>query len=123
MRREILYNEKGGKIGVDTMMGFGGLGMGLGSLPMLSDATTRSISAENPAGEKGKGGMAVPNPDDPNLPNSAAALYLGQGWKVRPFQPVPAGQTVTLMDVAGPGVIQYIWMAVAKRPDVKQYGR
>ncbi len=27
------------------------------------------------------------------------------------------------MDVEGPGVIQHIWFAVAKRPDVKRYGR
>lgn len=31
---------------------FNGLGLGLGNLPMLSKAKTRSISAENPTGEK-----------------------------------------------------------------------
>ncbi|MEI7836386.1 MAG: hypothetical protein WCK05_08230 [Planctomycetota bacterium] len=30
------------------------------SLPLLTQARTRSISAENPTGEPGKGGMAVP---------------------------------------------------------------
>ena len=30
---------------------------GLGSLPLMSDAQTRSISPENPTGEKGKGAM------------------------------------------------------------------
>jgi hypothetical protein len=89
---------------------FGGLQPGLGGLPLITDARTRSISAENPTGEKGKGGMAIPNPADPNLPHSAAAVDLGQGWKVRPFLTVKAGETVTLMDVAGPGVIQHIWL-------------
>jgi hypothetical protein len=36
-----------------------GLGLNLGSLSRLSHAKTRSISAENFTGEKGKGGMAV----------------------------------------------------------------
>ena len=37
---------------------FNGLGLHLGNLSRLSNAQTRSISAENPTGEKGKGGMA-----------------------------------------------------------------
>ncbi len=41
------------------MNGFNGLGLGMGNLARLSDAETRSISAENPTGEKGKGGMAT----------------------------------------------------------------
>jgi hypothetical protein len=89
---------------------FGSLQPGLGTLSMLDQGRTRSVTAENPTGEKGKGGMAVPNPADPNLPHSAAATELGQGWKVRPFLRVKAGETVTLMDVAGPGVIQHIWL-------------
>ena len=99
------------KKGATKMNDFRGLGLGLGALPLLSSAVTRSISAENPTGEKGKGGMAVPNPDDPDLPHSGAALNLGQGWKVRPFLKPKAGETVTLMDTDGPGVIQHIWMA------------
>ncbi|MHC4983197.1 MAG: glycoside hydrolase family 172 protein [Planctomycetota bacterium] len=95
------------------MNNFDGLGFGLGTLPLLSDAVTRSISAENPTGEKGQGGMAIPNPEDPDLPHSAAATDLGQGWKVRPFLKPKAGQTVTLMDTDGPGVIQHVWMTTA----------
>jgi len=87
-----------------------GLNFGLGALPFLSDERTRSISAENPTGEKGKGGMAIPSPEDPDLPHSRAAIDLGQGWKVRPFLKPKAGETVTLMDVDGPGVIQHIWI-------------
>ncbi len=39
-----------------------------------------------------------------------AADDLGQGWKVRPFIRVNAGETAVLMDVAGPGIIQHIWL-------------
>ena len=35
---------------------------------------------------------------------------LGQGWKVRPFIRINARETATLMDVAGSGTIQHIWM-------------
>jgi hypothetical protein len=84
---------------------------GLSSLPLLTDARTRSVSAENPTGEPGKGGMAIPNPAEPKPAASArAADDLGQGWKVRPFLRINAGETATLMDVDGPGVIQHIWL-------------
>jgi hypothetical protein len=88
---------------------------GLGSLPQLSqDARSRMVSPENPTGEEGKGGMAIPNPSDPDLPFSAAAADLGRGWKVRPFIKVPAHTTVTIMDVSGPGAIEHIWMATSR---------
>jgi len=84
---------------------------GLSALPFLTNAETRSISAENPNGEKGRGGMAVPDPSEPKPAASArAADDLGQGWKVRPFLRVNAGETVTIMDIDGPGVIQHIWL-------------
>ncbi len=38
---------------------FNGLGMSLGNLARMSNAETRSISAENFTGEKGQGGMAT----------------------------------------------------------------
>jgi len=84
---------------------------GLGTLPMLAVAETRSVCAENPTGKKAMGGRAIPNPSDPNLPFSKAAVDLGQAWKVSPFLKPKARETVTLMDVEGPGVIQHIWMA------------
>lgn len=84
---------------------------GLGSLPLLGRGHTRSISAENPTGEKGKGGMAIPNPAEPKPAASArAAEDLGQSWKVRPFIRLNARETAVLMDVAGPGIVQHIWM-------------
>ena len=57
--------------------------------------------------------MAWPCPTRPIPRRRAAARAaddLGQGWKVRPFLRVNKGQTATLMDVDGPGVIQHIWM-------------
>ena len=88
-----------------------GFNPGLGTLPMLTAWETRSISAENPTGEKGRGARAIPNPSDPNLPYSKPAVDLGPGWKVNPFVKPRAGETVTLMDVEGPGAIQHIWLA------------
>jgi len=85
------------------MSNFNGLGTNLGNLSLISNAQTRSISAENPTGEKGKGAMAI----DPNYTPSKG---LGQGWKVRPCIKIPAGETVILADIEGPGAIQQIWM-------------
>lgn len=85
----------------------GSLGMGLEGLPLLSDARTRSVSPENPTGKKGKGGMAEL---DEALPFSHNAVDLGQGWKVNPFHTVKSGETLTIMDVDGPGMIQHIWL-------------
>jgi len=85
---------------------FGGMSMGLGSLPLLTPGQTRSISAENPSGGKGLATMEPLRPDDPyHLSSSEAAR-----WKKHPFLAPKAHQTVTLMDVDGPGIIQHIWM-------------
>jgi hypothetical protein len=55
--------------------------------------------------------MAVPHPGEAKPAASArAADDLGQGWKVRPFIRLNAGETAVLMDVAGPGIIQHIWL-------------
>lgn len=77
-----------------------GLNFGLGSIPLLSNAQTRSISAENPNGAKGGGAKVAPQEDN-------AGSELGKGWKVRPCITVKAGETVTLADIDGPGVIQH----------------
>ena len=91
-----------------------GLNMGLGALPLMSSARTRSISAENPTGEKGKGGMAVPDPEGAEWSISSPARVLGQGWKVRPYVWLRSGESTTLMDVEGSGVIQHIWMTTQR---------
>jgi hypothetical protein len=88
------------------MDGFNGLGMHLGNLARLSAAETRSISAENPTGAKGRGGMATAGT------GAVAARELGQGWKVSPSIDIAGGATVRLAEIAGPGAIQHIWLTV-----------
>src|SRR6185436_16083043 len=88
------------------MAEFNGLGMHLGNLSMLSNAQTRSISAENFNGEKGKGGMATEGT------GAEVARALGQGWKVSPSINVAPKQTVTLADISGSGAVQQIWLTV-----------
>ena len=57
---------------------FNGLGMHLGNLARLSNARSRSISAENPTGAKGRGGMATEGS------GAVFARELGRGWKISP---------------------------------------
>lgn len=86
------------------MQPFHGLGMGLGQLSRLSRAKTRSISAENWTGEKGKAGMATEGT------GKSAARDLGQGWKVSPSVLIPANSTLTLADIGESGAIQHVWL-------------
>jgi hypothetical protein len=86
------------------MAGFNGLGMHLGNLARLSSARTRSISAENFTGEKGKGGMATEGT------GADKARDLGPGWKISPSVRIGPGETFTLADIREPGAIQHIWM-------------
>ena len=79
---------------------------GLKSLYKLSDAKTRSISPENFTGEKGKGGMATLEEGTA----AKAARKLGQGWKVNPYIHIQPGETFTLGEIDGSGVINHIWM-------------
>jgi hypothetical protein len=87
---------------------FDGLAVDLANLHRLSSARTRSISAENFTGEKGKGGMAVEGTA------SQASRDLGRGWKVNPFVNVAAGETFTMCDIDARatkgGAIQHIWL-------------
>ena len=80
--------------------------MGLGKLSRLSAAETRSISAENLTGAKGRGGMATEGT------GAVAARELGQGWKVSPSIDIAGSATVTLAEIDGPGAIQHIWLTV-----------
>jgi len=82
---------------------FNGLGMGLHNLSRLSSAQTRSISAENPTGEKGKGAMATEGT------GASCARELGLGWKVSPSIVIAPQSTATLADITGSGAIQSIW--------------
>jgi len=81
------------------------LNLGFGSIPLVDGSETRSISAENPTGAVGGGAREVPGPEH-------WAANLGQGWKVRPCIDLAPGSTTTLAEIAGPGVIQHIWITV-----------
>ena len=91
-------------MGCEDEEDFEGLGMSLSTLPLLSDAQTRSLSPENFTGEKGMGGMATEGT------GARASRELGQGWKVSPSVRIAAGETFTIGDIEGSGAIQHIWM-------------
>lgn len=75
---------------------------GLGTLPILSGGKSRAVNAENPNGEKGRGGMK--------------ASPLGPSRKGSPcLAEIKPGETAVLMDVTGTGVIQHIWMTVTDK--------
>ena len=76
----------------------------LHDLTLKKDVRTFSVSAENPTGEKGKGGMATEG--------SAAynARELGQGWKVNPYIVLKGKQSAVLADIKGQGAIKHIWI-------------
>ena len=80
-----------------------GLFTNLSNLHELSDVESRSLCAENPTGEKGKGAMEEAGKEGPSR-------ELGRGWKVRPCIKIKPGETATIADIAGPGAIQQIWM-------------
>jgi hypothetical protein len=83
----------------------GELGFGNGTLDSLalkSSGRSRCVNAENPTGGKGTAAMT--------------ASALGPSRKGTPcIQTVHAGESVTLMDVDGPGVIRHIWMTVTDK--------
>ena len=88
---------------------YNGLGMNAGSLSRLSNAKTRSISAENFTGESGGGAKAIPSDD--KYTGSGASKELGLGWKVSPSVLIQPGVVFTIADIEGPGAIQSIWCA------------
>lgn len=76
----------------------------LSSVARITNAESRSISAENFAGEKGRGGMATEGT------NARCAAGLGQGWKISPSIRICAGEIFTLAEIDGPAVIKHIWI-------------
>src|SRR4051794_36368156 len=91
----------------DTAQQHSGL---LAGLPYRGRVETFMVSPENPTGEKAGGARRTPDPTDPDLPHSGAAVPLGKGWKVRPFIKLPAGEEAVLADIEGPGTITYFWI-------------
>jgi hypothetical protein len=86
------------------MTSFNGLGLHLGNISRLSNAQTRSISAENFTGEKGKGGMANEGA------GAKPSRDLGHGWKVSPCIDLQPGETREIANIDGPGAIQQMWI-------------
>lgn len=84
-----------------------GFGCNLSNLSRLSEAKSRSISAENPDGSKGGGARATTGT------GASCASELGCGWKVSPSVVIPAGTTFTIAEIEGSGAIQHIWMTPA----------
>ena len=78
----------------------------LNTLYRLNHAKSRSVSPENFTGGKGKGGMATLKEGNA----ARAARELGQGWKVNPYIKIMPGDTFTLANITGPGIIRHIWM-------------
>jgi hypothetical protein len=76
---------------------------GFESIARLSQAESRSISAENFKGEKGRGGMATEGS------GKYFARFLGQGWKISPSITIPKDDGFTLTEIEGPGTITHIW--------------
>jgi hypothetical protein len=73
-------------------------------MPIIpQDVVSRAITPENPTGEPGQGGKAV-------------RPGLGEGRKGSAYiKNIKQGQTGTLMDVEGCGVIRHIWITLSKR--------
>jgi lysophospholipase L1-like esterase len=81
---------------------------GLETLFLLSDAESRSISPENLSGGKGMGSRVELEDGSAKV----AAAKLGKGWKVNPYIIVQPGETLTMGEADGPGVIHHIWMTI-----------
>lgn len=76
----------------------------LSSVPLIkNEQQTRCISPENPKGEKGAGGKA--------------ASKLGPGRKGRAYIDLKKGETASLAEIHGPGIIQHIWITVRDKTD------
>ena len=76
---------------------------GTSGISRLSAAVSRSATAENFDARKGGGARASTGTGE------RAARELGVGWKVSPSIVIPAGETATLADIDGSGVIGHIW--------------
>lgn len=78
------------------------------SFPPLYDLDhklqSRSITFENPTGEPGQGGTV--------------ASPLGIGRKGDPVRHVQAGETITIADIKGPGMIRHIWLTTHQKPSL-----
>ncbi len=88
-------------------MNFNGMGMNTGNLWRLSDAESRTISAENPTGEKGGACRSADGV------GARSARNLGIGWKISPYIVAKPDEEYTLADISGSGCIQSMWMTLS----------
>jgi hypothetical protein len=77
---------------------------GTSDIARLRDRRTRSISPENFDGSAGGGGRATRGT------GAASARDLGPGWKISPSVDVAPGETFTLAEIEGAGVITHFWI-------------
>ena len=85
---------------------FSGIANSMSTMHRLSEAKSRSISAENPTGEPGQGGRAETGV------SASCARELGVGWKINPYVLIEPGQESVLADIHGAGAIEHIWMTI-----------
>ena len=71
---------------------------------MIGNLKSRSICPENFSGEKSGGGKATKGT------GAEAARDLGQGWKVSPSIYIQPGETFTLGEIDGSGIIKHFWI-------------
>ena len=73
--------------------------------PFLVDTAveSRSITFENPTGEKGK--------------SATAASNIGEGRKGAALKNIDPGRTLTLCDIRGPGVIRRMWVTLPAKKE------
>ncbi|MDR1734082.1 MAG: DUF2961 domain-containing protein [Oscillospiraceae bacterium] len=79
----------------------------------ITRRVSRSISAENPTGEKGKAGMSTEGT------GAFCARDLGQGWKVSPSINIESGKTAVIADIRDMGVIRHMWLTDSAPADRK----
>lgn len=73
------------------------------AIARVGGGRSRAANAENPRGERGGGGRA--------------ASSLGPGRKGRPCVALAPGETATLADIEGAGVIRHLWITVADQTE------
>lgn len=76
------------------------------NLSKMEKKVSRSISPENYTGAKG-GGARIPQAEGSA---AVAARELGTGWKCNPFIVLRPGETFTIADIGGSGIIEHIWL-------------
>ena len=80
----------------------------LDSLATLRPGRSRALTQENPTGQKGGGGKTAGD--------------LGPSRKGSPcIRVIPQGETATLADIQGPGIITHIWITVPDQTDAGRY--